>query len=240
MPFNDLLPSVNGQYLIDKTLRKLGGYRNAVDVVDALDAINEAKDEVWSILKATKEDYFATFSQNTDSTLDTFFAALTTTAREFTLPRNFRQMKGIQINDSGKEEIEFEPRDFADPEFQASRKASTAPSSSTASRPTYFYDIIGIRTLILAQFPEAPFDITLLYIRAVADIDIDEELDEVLFPFTNAIATRAAADLASHTLHDNELGSSLYEDWKEQKRSLESAAEQRDISKGRVVADFQG
>ena len=240
MPFSDLLPSVNGQYLVDKTLRKLGGYRNAVDLVDALDAINEAKDEVWMILKGTKEDYFVTFSQSTDSTLDTFFDKLTTTSREFTLPRNFRQMQGIRINDSGKEAIEFEPRDFADPEFQASYKASTAASSSTASRPTYFYDILGIRTLVLAQFPEAAFDITLIYIRAVADIDVDEELDEVLFPFTNAIATRAAADLASHTLHDNELGSSLYEDWKEQKRSLESAAEQRDISRGRVVADFQG
>lgn len=239
MPFNDLLPSVNGQYLLDKTLRKLGGYRNAVDVVDALDAINEAKDEVWAILKATKEDYFATFSQNTDSSLDNYFAALTTNSRKFDLPRNFRQMKGIQINDSGKEEIIFEGRDFADPEFQASYKASST-NTSTASRPTYFYDIMGIRTLVLAQFPEAPFDITIIYIRAVADIDIDEELDEVLFPFTNAIATRAAADLASHTLHDNELGSSLYEDWKEQKRSLESSAEQRDISKGRVVQDFQG
>jgi hypothetical protein len=239
MPFNDLLPSINGQYLLDKTLRKLGGYRNAVDVVDALDAINEAKDEVWAILKATKEDYFATFSQNTDSSLDNYFAALTTNSRKFDLPRNFRQMKGIQINDSGKEEIIFEPRDFADPEFQASYKASST-STSTAARPTYFYDIIGVRTLILAQFPEAAFDITIIYIRAVADVDIDEELDEVLFPFTNAIATRAAADLASHTLHDNELGASLYEDWKEQKRSLESSAEQRDISKGRVVQDFQG
>ena len=235
-------PKINGQYLINLTRSQLGGYANAFEAEDLLDYINEGKDAVWAILKATREDYIMGASQNSDNTKDNFFADLTTTAREFALPKDFIQMKTIEVTTSSFNEVEFEHKDMASEEFKEARRSNTGDSGVGNSRTTYFFDIIvlnGINTFILAQFPETNFSLKLFYIRSIPYIDVNDEADGVIYPYSVQIAT-FAAKRAMLPLQDKAMRLAWQDEWKEAARRIEVSAELRDISTRKVTEDFLG
>lgn len=232
------IPTVNGKYLFDIMQAQLGGYANAIDPKEAMPLLSEGKNEVWAVLKEVREDYFVRSSQNTNATADDYFAKLTTTSREFTLPKDFHQLKFFEVLDGGFQEVEFVHRDLASEEFKDARRAATA-QGSTSPRSSYLYDIIGKRTLMLAQYPERAFELKCWYVRSLPDIDISQIIDEILFPYVNAIATYATK-LVMLSLQDNQMSKQWHDTWREKVRSLEAAAGQRDITGIKVVQDFQG
>ncbi len=234
-------PKINGQYLINLTRAQLGGYANAFEAEDLLDYINEGKDAVWAILKATREDYVMGASQNTDNTKDNYFADLITTAREFTLPADLIQLKMIEVITSGFNEVEFEQQDMASEEFKEARRSNVG-SSPGGSRTTYFFDIIvlnGVNTFILAQFPETTFALRLFYIRSIPYIDVNDEADGIIFPYSVQIAT-FAAKRAMLPLQDKAMRLAWQDEWAEAARRIEVSAELRDISTRKVTEDFLG
>lgn len=234
-------PKINGQYLLDLTRSQMGGYGNAFEAKDLLNYINEGKDAVWAILKATREDYIMGSSQNTDDTKDNYFADLTTTTREFVLPADLIQLKMIEVLTSGFNEVEFEQQDMASEEFKEARRSNVG-SSPGGSRTTYFFDIIvlnGDNTLILAQFPETNFNLKLWYVRSIPYIDVSSPVDGVLYPYAVKIAA-FAAKRAMLPLQDKAMWVAWQKEWEDDARRIEVSAQLRDISTRKVTEDFLG
>lgn len=235
------IPNVNGATLLNLTIAQLGGYGNAFDPNDLISYINEGKDEIWAILKGTREDYFLQSSQSTTANDDNYFAKLSTTSREFTLPKDFHQMRMIEVLDSGYEEVDFEYKPMSSAEFVEERRASTSTSSPTSNRNTYLYTIGGKDQLILAQFPEIAFELRLWYTRSLPNLTLSggSNLDEIMFPFNNKIAL-FAAKRAMLPLQDPRMWQAWREEWREAIRSVEATAEQRDATGIKLVQDFVG
>ena len=233
------IPNVSAQYVIDLVDNILGGYANAKNFQEKLDLVNEGKNELWIEMKEMREDYFLEYSQNSDDNKVNFFADLTVADRRFTLPRDFHQMKAIQVLTPGKEGVEFNPRDLASEEYRDAYRSNTPSSSSSGARAEYLYDIIGKRTLALAQFPETTFNLELAYIRSLPDLTEETELDELIFPFAQKVAIYAAK-LITLSLQDRSMTDELRVEWKNSLRSVELASKPRTIAGTKVVEDWQG
>jgi len=234
------IPTITGAILINLTIAQLGGYGNAFDPESLLAFVNEGKDEIWAIMKAVREDYFLHKSQNTTSTDDDYFADLTIANREFVLPNDFHQLKAIEVLNTGKNEVEFAYRDWANPEFQEARRTSTS-NAIGGQRTTYFFTIGGKDQFIMAQFPEIAFNLQIWYIRSLPDLDMDGQtkLDEIMHPFSNKIAL-FAAKRAMLPLQDVRMWQAWRDEWKQAIHRIEVSASQRDISTRKVAQDWLG
>lgn len=187
VPVADLLTSVKND---------LGGYANSVSQDQLLEKLNRGKDEVCSIIKTLRDDYFVTSSQSTSSNAAHYFGPMATNTREYTLPSDCTEIRAIEVSNVGYEETIFSYRDISHPEFQATRKAATAAGvSSGINNSTYLYTIVGKSTFMLADYPEAAFTPTLWYIFTVPDFAADDSLTEILFPFTKHISDWAVKRL---------------------------------------------
>lgn len=233
-----LIPTISGQELIDLVNSRIRASTNAFDPEDILGFINDAANETWKILRSIREDYFETFSQNTISTDDDYFGLLSTTVREYSLPRNYQEIRFIEVLDSGHEGVEFRPKDHSSTEFQNRRRTSTALGEGTA-RSDYFYDIIGARTLMLSQFPEITFNLRIWYIRSLVRLDVDSQLDEILYPYSDDMA-KYAAHLATLSLRDETLSDRWLKIWKDSVHRTETVARMRQSSGPVFVDDFLG
>jgi len=100
MPEQDT-PVIDGKYLLDLTTVYLGGYANAFEPKDLFAFINEGKDAVWAIMKTLRRQYFVRDSQSADSAEDNYFGVLSTTAREYTLPVDCREVLSMEVLTSG-------------------------------------------------------------------------------------------------------------------------------------------
>src|SRR5712664_582190 len=105
-------PQVTGQDLLDAMRIQLGGLSNAFDTDKQLYFINEGKNEVWAVIRSLDLDYFADASQDTDTTKDDFFVDLSTTVREYSLPKNCREVRAIECTTAGFTDRIFEFRKF--------------------------------------------------------------------------------------------------------------------------------
>jgi hypothetical protein len=219
------------------TERALGGYSNAADPALIDDGIEEGINEVWTILKNARADYFVTSSQNTDATADNYFPLLSTTAREYDLPVDFAELKLIEIQDSGYESTEFVYRDMSSQEFKDARRDETANPSRNVG--TYLYDIVGKRTFILAQFPRYAFDATIWYVRQMPDSMSALVIDEIFYPYARRIAIYAAQYITC-TLQDTELSEAWRRRWKDSVISIAQGASPRQIQDAVFVEDFIG
>ncbi|MCI0349003.1 MAG: hypothetical protein L0Z53_06215, partial [Acidobacteriales bacterium] len=164
------LPAITGQILIDKCKTRMGGYANAFSSADILEAVNEAKDEVWAILKDLKKNYFVVQSQSTTPGNEDFFDKLSTTVRDYVLPTRFREMRMIECITTGFEHLAFNEMDFASPEFQQERRESSLTGVGVKGASEYMYAIVGNK-FSLAQFPEAAsLDLRLWFVEAIPDL----------------------------------------------------------------------
>lgn len=237
-PVVTAIPSLKGSDLIQLAQYNLGGRANAVNNQQMLSFLNEGKDEVWSSLKGLSEKYFVDQTQNTDPTKINYFPALNTTVREYSLPTDFRGLAFIEVKDSGYEFVRFIQMDMTNPIWRNERRGSTANGPGvTVTSASYYYDIIGMNTLIMAEFPEINFNLKLWYLHAIPDIQASTVLSDIVFPFTKKIVDYACMKIMLRADYN------AFAAWKEQWRSdlitmMQGAT--RDQADPQFAQDFMG
>ena len=230
------MPVVSAQSLFDALNARIGGYSNAFDTDELISFLNEGMHEVWKELKNLERGYFVVSTQATDNTLSTYFAALTTTTREFSLPTDCRQIKSISVTSpSGYEHVDFVRRSVSSDEFkEAERDATAQGSSANAGTDEYIYDILDEKTLVLAQFPEAAFVLKIRYVYALPDLNIGGAtvgdggiLTAIIHPWHFAILSFAAKK-AVLAKQNETMAEEWRREWREAVISVAMGAARRD------------
>ena len=230
-------PVLRGSDLIDMLKSSLGNYQNAFDQTTMLRFLNEGKDEVWSILKSLNEDYFLGYSQSATANQNDYFPVLASNQREYDLPPEFRHMKFIEVmGPTGKEFTRFVYRDMTTRVFQDARNNSTAYGPMTLD--TYYYDIVGKSTLVLAQYPETALTIRLWYIREIFDFTELDQIQDVLLPYNKKVVDWAAKKCMLSVQDDAEYATWVAE-WRNSVISLINSASHRQMSDAEFVEGFQ-
>jgi hypothetical protein len=240
------MAGIIGSDLLALVNTNLAGYQGAVSTDDVFAHINEGKDEVWMLLKELKEDYFmqSTTSDNTGTPIN-YFGPMVLGTREYTLPSDLREIRFIEVLTTGYELIKFEHCSVSHPDFYAARRAATqqqtqSPSSASAGGlQLYYYSIVGKDIFMMAQYPEAPFQAKLWYIRSLPDIDYESTLDEILSPFSKKIAEYAAQKIIL-SLQDAGMFAMWKQQWKESVMAMMSDAGERNSADPHFVTDFEG
>jgi hypothetical protein len=231
------IQNYTGQQLVDGALARLGGLSNAVDPADMLDFINEGKNELWAYLKGVRQDYFGRSSQSATSTNDDYFPALSTAVREYDLPKECREIKAIECTTDGYEGMKFAHRDMSSPEWQDSRTASNENSGSADDYThTIYWDIFG-EQLVFASYPPAALAITLRYIRALPDIELNEPIESFLFPYFGKLKTYGAMR-GTLGVRDFQGFQEWREQWRQSLLSAVSGASSRQIVEARYAEGF--
>ena len=234
-------PVIDGKYILDLVTTYLGGYANAFEPKDLFAFINEGKDAVWAVMKTLRRQYFVRDSQSTVSTDDNYFGVLSTTTREYTLPVDCREVLSMEVLTSGYEGVEFKRRPLWHSDFTDARRTQTAQVIPLGGS-VYYYDIVGARTLTLAQFPQAAFDVKIRYVRSLPDVvDVESRVpfDEILHPYVKQIA-KYAAKLATLVLQDQQMSEAWKDEWRASVRGVEVAASLRQSTDVTFVEDFEG
>jgi len=231
--------SLTGQDLLDLANARLLGYANAVDTDVLMSYLNEAKDEVWSVLKNLEDEYFVTSTQSTDATKVNYFGPMSTTVREYTLPVDFKEIKFIEILDKGYEQTVFTFKNITDNDFRSARRAASVDSTLTPS-VEYFYAIVGKNQFVMAQFPEVAFQKPVLwYTRGILDFELSDQVDEIVLPYTKKIANYAVKRITLG-LQDTKLWAAWKEEWKADLMTIASTAAPRNEADPEFVDDFLG
>lgn len=161
--------------------------------------INRAKDRVWTEVRKLKEDYFLTTRSSTDGSLVIFgdlYAASSFkilgdgTTLTYSLPPDFAEMKLIEVITSGQEHVAFQHCDMASPAFRTARSLTTSLAPDVI-----LFDIVGERTLTLANRSDTALDLRINYIPIVPDMADDTDLLEMphaLYMSVEEFATAAA------------------------------------------------
>lgn len=241
--------SMTGQDLIDGTNSRLSGYQNAVDSDGLLSFLNEAKDEVWAVLKNLHTEYFETSTQNTTPSATNFFPlasdgsslpnnTLQPTVRQYKLPGDLREIKFIEVISKGYEQVVFTYRGIDSDDFRTARRSSNVDSTLTPSIE-YFYTISGKDQFVMAQYPEYPFQITLWYVRSLIDFTATDTIDEILFPYSKKMMDYAVKK-AMLSLQDPGQFDRWTMQWKEDLKMIETSASPRNQADAEYVQDFLG
>lgn len=235
----DTLQALTGKEVLDLVTIQLGGAANAHDEDDILRLINIGKDKVRRVVSMMREDYFVVQSQSSDATKDDYFAALSTSTREYTLPRGFLRIRFVECVTTGFEYVNFIYRPMAHPDFIQQRKSSTAQGTAnnlTTPFDSYVYTISGKNKLVLAAYPQAAFLLRIWFERQLPDIEISEEIPEIIQDFVGPIADFVVGRL---TLKDNrDAYVAWIKEWKDDLREIEAESKQRNIADPQVVTDF--
>ena len=234
---------ITGNDLVQMTIHRLGGYSNYPDADVLLEYLNEAKDEVWGLLKQTMNDYFDQQSQPADASLDNYFPPLQMNVRVYDLPPDFREMRWISCETPGYEDRTFVLKKLTDAEFREAYKDGTMSLNNGGSGPnpisTYIYAVTGKGELVLASPPEYPLEITLWYTRWVQDFAAAETIDEVLLPYSKKMADYAAKKVMLMAQDQNQFA--LWkENWLADVTSITNNSSPRNEADAVFVEDFEG
>ena len=159
-------------------------------------AINRAKDRVWTEVRKLKEDYFDITRTSLDGTLTIFgdtyaassFQILNNGTQSYTLPPDLAEVVLIEVITSGYEYVTFERRRMADPYFRAARMVT-----SSLTPALFWFDIIGERTMVLAQRSDTTLDLQITYTPILADLSADVDLLEMPHALYMAVEEFATA-----------------------------------------------
>lgn len=231
--------SLTGQDLVELAKARLLGYQNAIDDDVLLSYLNEGKDEVWAALKNLDTQYFVQMSQNTDSTQTNYFQPVNTSARQYMLPEDLKEIVHIFCLDSGFENQVFTYKKLVDRDWiDAYRDASSLPDSAPSIE--YFYTIFGKDQILFAQFFQAGItNLQLQYVRGIVDFTIDDPVDEIVLPYTKKIADFAVKK-ATLGLKDVEAFNAWRTEWKDDLITIQSSAGPRNQADPEFVQDFLG
>jgi len=241
--------AITGQFLIDLTNDNLAGYANSVSDRQLLSHLNEAKDEVWTLLKSLQDEDFLQTSQNTDSTQLNYFpkdingnplanGALSTTLRDYTLPADFREIKFIEVTLKGYEQTVFVFKEVNSEDWKTARRSANVDPTLT---PTieYFYTIRNKKIFSLAQFPEVPFTLTLWYTQSLPDFEAGDVISSILDPYNKKMATYAAKKSMIGTQDPSQFALWTSQ-WKEDIISITTGSAPTNQSDAKYVEDFLG
>ena len=128
---------------------------------------NDGKDAVEARIRALDEDYFLITRSSTDTSFrwEGFDYApsslkLTPGVRDYILPPDIIEIRGLRCLASGEEARRFEHLKIVEPLFQDLQRFS---NSDAAVSPIY-WDVVGDRTLRIAQAPDKALDVEISYI----------------------------------------------------------------------------
>jgi hypothetical protein len=245
--------AISGQELFDMASFRLAGYSNFPQPAMLMSFLNEAKDEVWSILKNLNADYYIQQTQFTDNTQTNYFGAMSTTVRQYTLPQDFREMHLFVVLDPAYAQVKFIYKHLQDRDFREAYMGANAAENATSSTPgvntgdnsatpmiEYLYTIIGHDQLLLAQYPEYAFQFPqIFYVRNMPDFDIDTYLDETVLPFSKKIADYAVMRVLL-SAQDQEQFEEWRKVWKDDILMIASSAGPRNQADAEYVDDFLG
>jgi hypothetical protein len=128
-----------------------------------ISAANEGKNELVKIIKQAHQNYFEA------TTSITIPVAAVPLASEVTLPTDFSSLRDIYVTQSGYEDIGFIYRQHSDYQF---RQALIAGGSFGSGTGTFFYDIVGDRTLRLAPGSDMALTAEIAYIKMISDMSL--------------------------------------------------------------------
>lgn len=181
-------PVLTGSDLIQLTNDRLAGYQNAIDPRALIGFLNEAKDEIWVILKGLEKEYFIVATEYSDSNQTNYFGPLATNLREYSIPGDLRAVEFIECVTPGYETAEFVFRNINDDDFKDQRRAATLSQSTSGYCQEFLYTILGKNQLVLAAFPPVALQLVIWYLRALPDFEDADAIDEILFPFSKKLA----------------------------------------------------
>ena len=230
---------LNGQDIIDMANARLAGYQNGIDADALLSFLNEGKDEIWALLKNLNEEYFVTPSQTTDSTALNYFPTLDPTKRQFTLPEDLREIKFIEVTTSNYTQLKFVYKDITDDEFRDARRDASTQNDASNSCSEIWYTVVGKDQMLLAQFPPAAISLTIWYVRSLADFETDQDVDEVLYPYSKKIAEYGAKKTML-ALQDPGQFSLWISEWKQDVITVQNSAAGRNSADPVFTDDFWG
>jgi hypothetical protein len=238
-----------GQDLIDGTNSRLAGYQNAIDSDALLSFLNEAKDDVWALLKNLHTEYFETSSQNTDPTQVNFFPldqygnqlagnTLQTNLRQYTLPADLREIKWIEEQAPGFQHISYRYSPIDSEEWRLARQSANIDPSITPNFTMHF-TISGANQFVLAEYPQTTLMPTLWYIRSLMDFQAMDQLDQILFPYSKKMMDYAAKKTML-ALQDAQQWENWAAQWREDLHMVETGASPRNQMDAEYVQDFLG
>jgi hypothetical protein len=235
-------PTLTGQDLLDDLRVELGALSNAFTVDQLFLFINKGVGEVWSVVQSLGLDYFSDSTQSTDNSKDDFIAQLTTSVREYDLPRNARELRFIETTTPGFEDRIFEYRKFDDPVYAVARRQATANGAGGGATSgsiigNYFYTVFG-NQIVLAQFPEANLTVKFWYIASIDDID-ETGIPAILHPFNKKIVDYAALRAIVST-QNNQMSVTWLEAWKESVKTIAMSVGGRASTNPTFIYDYTG
>lgn len=202
--------------------------------------INQGKDRVWTEVRKLKEDYFLVQRTSLDGSVTILGASYDTSnfrisnagTLTYSLPPDHAEMKLIECITSGYEYVRFDHCDMANSAF---RSARANPVQYTPE--AFLFDIVGERTLILAQRSDTTLDLRLSYIRILPDLsaDADElEMPHALYMAVEEFATATALKM------DRDQNSASWEQTGNSSIARALGASARQIQDPEFVQDFLG
>lgn len=228
-----------GQDLINMANARLAGYQNGVDSEALLSYLNEGKDEIWAILKNLNEEYFVVGTQSSDNTASNFFGTIDPATRQYTLPEDLREIKFIEVTTPGYTEMEFIYKDITDSDFRNARRAASTQNDAGNRSCEIYYTMLGKDQFVMAQFVPAAMDLLIWYVRAIGDFEADQQVDEVVYPFTKKISDYAVKK-ALLSLQSPELFAAWVSEWKQDVITVQNSAAGRNQSDPVFTEDFLG
>lgn len=124
-------------------------------------ALNEGKDELVKIIRNANESFFE------DTATGTISSTTTPNYSTISLPTDFAQLRQIGITSSGMEDIGFIKMNQSDARFKA---ALLDGGSFAGGQHAFYYDFVGLSTLILAPGADVDLAYKLDYIKTVPDM----------------------------------------------------------------------
>lgn len=126
---------------------------------ELLENLNKSKNKLVDLVRKVREDYFETL----DATLN-----LNSTTKSYDLATLFKQLKGIRISTSGYEGLRFR---FLEQETDKWKELDALPSADDSADALY-YDVVGTKKLLLANYPPATLTAKYNYIGGLADFTL--------------------------------------------------------------------
>lgn len=190
--------------------------------------VNVAKDELVSVMRQAREDYFLT---STTSTVQTAAAPNPSTV---SLPSDFLELKELKITTSGYEDIDFLASDRTRTQF---RNALIDGGSFGNGSGICLYDIYGNTTLMLAPGFDVALDLEITYIKDVADLHLPTDEPTDIPSSLHSYIPISAACQALRSLGDPRL--STFEAFRlEQINDVRATIQPRQVREAKYVVGF--
>ena len=187
---------------------ELHGRKSAFAEAQKIRQLNKAINALWKIFKVLHRGYFVVSSQRDTVGADDYFGDIDTVILEYALPKNFAEMRFIEVlSPTDYAGLEFVRTSMNAELFGAERRSNNADSSasSTVAIPGQMnYDITGpdaagLQKMILSRAARIVLQVKLWYARTVPRFSVPkvatEALSSMMATYNHELVTYAAKSL---------------------------------------------